>query len=282
MTRDEATSVIILAGAAKSGKTTVLTSIYESFLKAPYANFLFAGSKTLVAFERRCHSARVASRLQHPQTERTKPTDRIEFLHLRLVSRQEKSTVHNLLLSDISGEKFRALMDSSEAVRSMKILARANVFSLVLDGQKLIEDGLHHSLKADARLLLRSLLEQGALAANCRLQVIFSKWDLIGAIKNKAAIRKTMEDIKQTIRKVVGNSRDLQFFEIAARPESKGISFAYGLPTLLRAWADKLEEPARPRVFLRRNELDIGSHSFFADAVVKELRLNEVCDISRI
>src|SRR5437764_3929798 len=45
------TRVVILAGPAASGKTTILTSIYESFLEAPFANFLFAGSITLVAFE---------------------------------------------------------------------------------------------------------------------------------------------------------------------------------------------------------------------------------------
>src|SRR5438128_1500416 len=61
VTRQGLTRVIIVAGPSGSGKTTILTSLFEAFLEAPFGNFLFAGSRTLVGFERRCHDARETS-----------------------------------------------------------------------------------------------------------------------------------------------------------------------------------------------------------------------------
>src|SRR6188768_15789 len=49
------TKVVLLAGPRESGKTTIITSLYESFQDAPFGGYSFAGSETLVGFERRCH-----------------------------------------------------------------------------------------------------------------------------------------------------------------------------------------------------------------------------------
>src|SRR5438046_759504 len=68
VTRHGVTRVVVLAGPSGSGKTTVLTSLFEAFLEAPFGNFLFAGSRTLLGFERRCHDARVASGRTDPHT----------------------------------------------------------------------------------------------------------------------------------------------------------------------------------------------------------------------
>src|SRR3990172_2742237 len=46
VTREGPTRVVVLAGPADSGKTTIITSLFEAFLEAPFANFLFAGSRT--------------------------------------------------------------------------------------------------------------------------------------------------------------------------------------------------------------------------------------------
>src|SRR5437660_1243890 len=48
VTREGLTRVVIIAGPTASGKTTILTTLFESFLEAPFANYLFAGSRTLV------------------------------------------------------------------------------------------------------------------------------------------------------------------------------------------------------------------------------------------
>ena len=53
--------VVVLAGPVDSGKTTLLTSLYELFQWGTVADQLFAGSTTLPAFEQRCHLARTVS-----------------------------------------------------------------------------------------------------------------------------------------------------------------------------------------------------------------------------
>src|SRR4051794_26972191 len=45
ITRQGITRVVIIAGPTGSGKTTILTSLYESFLEAPFGNFFFGGSR---------------------------------------------------------------------------------------------------------------------------------------------------------------------------------------------------------------------------------------------
>jgi hypothetical protein len=59
--RDELSKVIIIAGPFNSGKTTILTSLFEAFQEAPFGNFQFRGSRTLFGFERRCHLGRMES-----------------------------------------------------------------------------------------------------------------------------------------------------------------------------------------------------------------------------
>src|SRR5580698_7970222 len=46
---------IVLAGPTDSGKTTLLTSLYELFQWRKVEGYAFAGSMTLPAFEERCH-----------------------------------------------------------------------------------------------------------------------------------------------------------------------------------------------------------------------------------
>src|SRR5258708_2931827 len=52
------TRVVLVAGPANSGKTTLLSCLYERFHFGMFAGFRFAGSKTLVGFEKRCFHAR--------------------------------------------------------------------------------------------------------------------------------------------------------------------------------------------------------------------------------
>jgi len=134
----DATSAVLVAGPTGSGKTTILTSLYEAFLEAPFANYLFAGSQTLVGFERRCHEGRRESGRVAPDTTHTSMREGVRFLHLKLArhGRESLSRKH-LLLSDISGELFKRLRDSSDAVKSIQSIRRANYLCIVIDGKKI-------------------------------------------------------------------------------------------------------------------------------------------------
>ena len=96
--------VIVLAGAAGSGKTTLLASLHDSFQRGPFANYLAAGSQTLVGFEERCFDSRFASGLDAPLTQRTTVEEGQLIYHLRLRDLDLRGPLRNLLLADMSGE----------------------------------------------------------------------------------------------------------------------------------------------------------------------------------
>ncbi len=72
ITRAALTRVIVLAGSEASGKTTLLVSLYERFQEGAFTEYLFAGSRTLLGLEMRCHRARIQSGASKPDTERTR------------------------------------------------------------------------------------------------------------------------------------------------------------------------------------------------------------------
>lgn len=279
ITRQGITRVIILAGATGSGKTTILTSLFESFLEAPFGNFIFAGSRTLVGFERRCHDARVASRRQDAHTVHT-PVEPLEFLHLRL-SPPLPSLLgpQSLLLSDISGERFRALRDSTDAVKNMPMLRRADSLCIILDGEKLSDVNQRQLARTDARMLLRSLIQGQALSQNCNIEIVFAKWDLLLGHPDQASLMSFVENTKEEMRKVSEKVTIPQFFEIAARPRSRNVPFAFGLPTLLRSWLKEPSDPARVTLYLPGMQKDDGEAIRFAKAVVEDQRLGEFYDV---
>jgi GTPase SAR1 family protein len=280
VTREGPTRVVVLAGPIGSGKTTIITSLFEAFLEAPFANFLFAGSLTLVGFEKRCHDARMASERAVPHTIRTPVTNAVEFLHLQLVSASPTLLRRqNLLLSDISGERFRALRDSSDAVSQMKMLGRADHLCIVVDGKKLSDAAERHAARTDARMLLRSLIESKSLSPNCEITIVFSKWDLVLANENQQSLLPFIEETKANLKKQANGVASLKFVEIAARPENRKLPFAFGLPTLLRSW---LEEPAlssRARLYMTSVDNDTREISRFGIAIAKTQRLGEVYDV---
>jgi len=243
--------VVILAGPVGSGKTTILTALFEAFLEAPFGNYLFAGSQTLIGFERRCHDARVSSGRLVGETAHTSVREGIRFLHLRLAATEKgTSTRKHLLLSDISGEIFVQLRDSGSAVRDMKVLGRADHICIIIDGDKLLEPETRHIARNDARAILRSILEAEVLSPSCRIDVIFSKWDLVVSSKQSTEVISYVEQTRKAFAKVIGERCAVIFHEIAARPESKALPFAHGLPTLLRSWMTEPDIPQRRTLYL--------------------------------
>jgi len=241
ITRASMTRLIILAGAPDSGKTTLLTSIYECFQWGPFAGYLFAGSRTLPGFERRCHLARVASGRTEADTERTKGQ---QLLHLRVRVQDLSKPVQGLLLSDLSGETFRLAKDSTEECKSLSILRRADHFVLLLDGDKLGRVESRAEAAADGTSLLRSCLDAEMLGRHSLIDVLFTKWDLVQdrahQSSTKAYIAHIEEDMRCRFEPRVGR---LRFFQVAARPaEGSELPLAYGLSAVFPSWVE--ETPA--------------------------------------
>jgi energy-coupling factor transporter ATP-binding protein EcfA2 len=279
VTRQGITRVVVLAGPSGSGKTTILTSLFEAFLEAPFGNLLFAGSRTLVGFERRCHDARTASGRPVPHTVHTQ-VEATDFLHLRLASPSDSLLgPQNLLLSDVSGERFRALRDSTDAVRRMSMLRRTDDLCIVLDGEKLADMSQRHSAQTDARMLLRCIVEEGVLSSSCKIEIVFSKWDLVAANPAQEALMSFIDETKQVVQKVAGSALEVQFFQVAARPENRKVPFAFGIPTLLRSWVKEPSLPERPKLYMPGTHNDSREITRFAKSVAVDQRLEEFYDV---
>jgi double-GTPase-like protein len=283
--RSDVAKLTIIAGPTGSGKTTILTALFEAFQEAPFANYVFGGSRTLVGFERRAHLGREESGAETADTSHTSRREGVVFLHLELAVKEDAKLQHtHLLLSDISGELFKSLRDSSQAVTEMTVLRRANHLCLVVDGAKIADAEARQVARSDGRLILRSIVESNVLDPTCIIDVAFTKWDVIVEAleaKQPEDIQQFIVDTKETLRRIA-TPFQVRFHEVAARPpKSAKVPFAHGVPTLLRSWMDHEQlskslrhvvfEPAPTREFER-----------FTDAVIMRNGLQEFYDIRRV
>jgi hypothetical protein len=229
------TRLVLIAGEAESGKTTLLSTIYEKFNEAPFANLLFAGSSTLVGWEQRCHLSRVASGAEKAETERTQGLNQ-RLLHLRVREQNLKEPVQDILFTDLSGEVFKLIRDSTSECQRLGMLKRADHIVLMLDGKKIANSATRHEALNNGMALLRSCVDARMIGPQSFVDVVFSKYDLVkaGADGTMAFLQFAKERITSRFEGGLGR---LRFHNVAARPESaSGIDFGFGIADLLSAW----------------------------------------------
>lgn len=279
------TKLVVIAGPYGSGKTTILTSVFEAFQEAPFANYSFRGSRTLVGFEKRAHLGRKESGRETADTPHTSIREGIVFLHLDLALRVGFAFDHvHLLLSDVSGEMFKRLRDNSDAVTDFASLSRADHLCVVIDGEKIVNKELRHVARNDSRSILRSILQSGQLSTQCVVDVVFTKWDLIvdaGGTSAQAEIDSFIDQTKEVMSSSASGHRT-QFHEVAARPPVKArLPFAHGLPTLLRSFVDHDEvTETKPIVYVEskpRREM-----SRYTEAVLTKSGLRSSYELRRL
>lgn len=235
------TQLVVLAGAEGSGKTTVLTSLYENLCQGQFAGYNFAGSRSLLGFEKICHANRLASNGTRPVTERTIPTDETSYYHLALRKTTDNLHRQNVLLSALSGELYRWARNSREECEKLTFLHRANTIVVLVDGEKLASPEQRENARADAAGILDSFLDAQMIAPNCQVEVVFSKLDRI-----RAAGEPALEFLKLTQRKLETKFRSrlpkLAFRQIAARPSLSPDTdeLREGLNAAFSAWTTSL------------------------------------------
>jgi hypothetical protein len=261
ITRASQVRVLVLAGSAGSGKTTLLACIYDSFQKGPFADYLFCGSQTLMGFEERCHLSRIASGRQKADTERTKPTTELRFLHLKVRSADFNKPPQDLLLSDLSGEIFRLASDSTEECKKLGVVKRADRLILFIDGKKLSTVDLRQSAFVDSVSLLRSFLDSGMLGKSSLVDVLFSKWDLVKSSEDEVEVKRFVKYVLLEIKRRFGaRLGGLRFHCVAARPENDILPFAFGVERIFPGWVEKVSE--RRHVSAYRSVASGGAREF--------------------
>lgn len=232
------TQLIVLAGAEDSGKSTMIAALYEHLGRGSFAGFDFAGSRSLLGFEKICHPNRVTSGGARPTTERTIPSDEAAYYHLSLRETNGDRRRRQVLLSALSGELYRWARNSREECEKLTFLHRANTIVVLVDGEKLASLEQRNNAHADAAGILDAFLDAKMVPSGCHVEFVFSKLDRIRTAGDGA-----LGFLKQTQAKLETKFRahvpQLVFREVAARPDptndDKGL--ADDIASALATWA---------------------------------------------
>ena len=242
-TRSSVARVIVPVGLAGVGKTTLLSEIYERFLRGPFAGYRYAWSRTLYGFEQRAHSARIASGRSTPTTLRTPIGDSETFLHLRLAPEDGLLPARDLLIADLPGEVFREMRDDVQAARSHQLLPRADHIAFLVDSESLGKLESRQEAYHEADMLIQSILDAGIDSA--ATSVIYTKWD--AALKGNGA--DALEEFTKMIERQLSckhgaRSSEFRFIRTAARPDPDSeVDRGKNLDKILQLWLDSARRP---------------------------------------
>ena len=176
----DATFVTVI-GDSYGGKTTLICALYERFRKGPFAGLSFAGSRTLVALERRSHYSRVDSGRVTPETAHTSLQEGLRYFHFAVAPNGQPGKRADLLLSDRSGEVYRSARNNSTVVGTLPEIPQADRIVLLLDGRRVADPIERNGAIQSTRQTLRVFLDNDALGPTSIVQVVTTKFDLIAA-----------------------------------------------------------------------------------------------------
>lgn len=230
----ENTKLIILVGAASSGKTTIQTTLYQLFQRGAVGKFWFAGSETMQGYEQRSFHTRLKSKNRTPMTLRTSTGVEDSFLHLKLYNHIENK-YYSLLFADLSGEDFEThIADVKSTKTDFPFMTRANQIVAVLDGESVINKRKRQSEKEKIIALLKTFCDADLINGNCKLNVVYSKVDLFSKCQQED-IEVYFNQVKKDVEmKFQGFFVEIEFFDISAMPEQiVEYSMGYGIDKLL-------------------------------------------------
>jgi len=228
---------VTIIGDSYSGKTTMICSLYDRLLRGEFCNFSFAGSRTLVAFEKCLHYSRIDSGRKTPETPRTAISEGLGYFHLGLRQQGSNNSRIDLLFSHRAGEPYDKIRSNLNIIPTLPEITKANIISLLLDGGRLVDIYDRNNAIQSVRQTLRALIDSGSIDSSSIVQIITTKLDLVNTItgqhKIRDFIRKFQEDL---IRDFSPRLLELSFWEIAARDPTGELKPAHGLGRLLEEW----------------------------------------------
>jgi GTPase SAR1 family protein len=229
---------IVVAGSVGAGKTTLLTSLFELFQWNKVPKYVFAGSETLPAFEERCHLSRIESDGEEEDTKRTVYEEVPKYLHLRVAPQENTRNQMDFLFTDVSGEMFEHVRDSTIACQELSFLRRAGNLILLLDSKKALHAEKRWAIVEDAKSILRSCLDSKMLTPTCVVTILWSRFDYFVEAKDTAEQQsfrnQVVEQFRAAFQKRIPH---LKFSELAARPiKARNLGFGMGSIELLDAW----------------------------------------------
>lgn len=244
LARDDASSLqrrrlsrtIAIVAPNDAGKTSLIASVYDLFQDGAIDGVGFAGSSTLIGFEKVCHNARTSSRRQMPHMERTSAGADASFFHLDLLPTGDELV--SLFIADRSGEDYLAIVDDLGRSGSLFELRRADVLTVLVNGEHLVSSEHRHEAKAMTAQIVGALVEAEAVRRGCRLAVVMTKQDVVlGSPNADRAAKDFGEVVDGIVEDHVNYFGEIKHFVIAASPRNVvDVQRGLGMDTLLRYW----------------------------------------------
>lgn len=225
-------TVLVLAGAVGSGKTSVYAAIYERLGRGAFGGWMFAGSRTIPGLEQRCHWWRIESGGREPYMEHTRAED-LPWLHIRLRDTERRQPSWDLLFGDFDGEIFNQVLDGRRSARELPYLRRADHVGVVVDGGKIASATTRAAEKQQAHYLLNALTIPGGLASHRALSLIVTKIDLIeeSGPEDHAEVERALDNINAEANRLTQDAVPL--LRLAVRSHTTRFPLGHGLETLL-------------------------------------------------
>ncbi|TWA92611.1 TRAFAC clade GTPase domain-containing protein [Bradyrhizobium stylosanthis] len=235
-------TLVAVVGERKSGKTTLITEIYERFLRGPFAGQMFCYSQTLLGFERKSYPSRAESRLERPDTARTSTRDGLRFFHLGLVSSSNRRRA-DLLITERAGEVYRDARDRPAESRTLLELLKARTVVFVLDGERIANDKTRAEAFASIRGMIRAFADAGAISGRAEIQLVTTKFDLLSAAVAAEAVGHLKEFEDRLVKAYSGRFAKVTHWRTAARDPKGQLEPAWGVTPVLRSWIDPPGSP---------------------------------------
>jgi hypothetical protein len=225
-------TVFVLAGGVECGKTSAYAALYERLGRGPFAGWLFAGSQTILGFEKRCHYWRTSSNLPRWRMRHTQAQD-LPWLHLRLRGLAREEEIQDLLLGDFDGEHFTALINNDRQPHELPFLHRADHVGIVLNGSKIADPTTRESQARDATNLADQLFKDRPHAPPSVMLVV-TMVDLIEEVQDtdeRKRIETVIGEVHEHVAHVAGG--EVPIVRLAVRSESERFPLGHGLEDLL-------------------------------------------------
>ena len=254
LTRSQASSLqtrrlsrtVGIIGPNNAGKTSLLASVYDLLQESPIAGMGFAGSSTLIGFEKICHDARAISRRGAPHMERTSQGADATFFHLDL--RPASGDIVSIFIGDRSGEDYLAASDDLSAAGQFFELRRADVVALLVNGEHLASSEHRHEAKAVTSQIVDALVEASAFRKGCRLAIVLTKQDSVLASPHADRVKREFDGMVDAIAARHSDYLgEVDRFVVAASPkDSTGVKRGDGVDLLLSFWLRRRPPPPEP------------------------------------
>lgn len=231
-------SQISIVGDRDSGKTTLINSIYDQFLRGPFAGYIFAGSQTLVAFEKEIHPSRIESGGKRAATAHTSLAEGLKFFHMAAIHKDRLEVRIDLMFSDRAGEMYRRARDDSANVEELSEITHSERVVLLLDGDRVANAIERQGAIQSVRKMLRAFIDSDALGLTSVVQIVTTKIDRLYEHAEEHLIKVQLEKFQQNlINDFAHRLAELSFWEIAARDPDGIFDPAHGVDKLFTDWA---------------------------------------------